>query len=162
MKIAVLGTGEVGQTLAGAFAGGGHDVVIGTRDPEATRARTEPGRGGRPPISAWLAEHPAVSLATYADAAAAAEVVVNASPGDASVEVVTQAGADNLAGKVLIDVTNALDFSAGFPPTLFVKDAVPCPSQAGFAQRSRRRLSLASAQPGRRRYRPAVDQHRPF
>jgi hypothetical protein len=112
MKIAVLGTGEVGQTLAGAFAAVGHDVVVGTRDPEATRARTEEGRGGRPPVSAWLAEHPAVTLATYADAAAAADVVVNASPGDTSVEVVTLAGAANLAGKVLIDVTNALDFSA--------------------------------------------------
>ena len=57
MKIAVLGTGTVGRTIAARLADLGHEVVIGTRDPEATRARTETDAMGTPPISAWLAEH---------------------------------------------------------------------------------------------------------
>ena len=48
--------------------------------------------------------------------------MVNATSGDVSLLALEAAGADNLRGKVLIDVSNPLDFSAGFPPTLFVKD----------------------------------------
>jgi predicted dinucleotide-binding enzyme len=64
-----------------------------------------------------------MSLATFAEAAASAEVVVNATSGDASLAVLGLAGADALAGKVLLDISNPLDFSAGRPPTLFVKDS---------------------------------------
>ena len=122
MKIAVLGTGMVGQTLAARLSGLGHDVTIGTRDPQATLARTEPDGMGNPPFSAWAADHADVRLATFADAAAAAELVVNATSGAAALPALELAGADNLAGKVLIDISNPLDFSQGFPPTLFVKD----------------------------------------
>ncbi len=107
MKIAVLGTGMVGPVVAGRLVELGHDVTIGTRDPEATRAR-----GGDLPAP----------LATYADAAAGAELVVNATNGQATLEVLGLAGADNLAGKVLVDISNPLDFSQGMPPTLSVKD----------------------------------------
>ncbi len=122
MNIAVLGTGMVGQAIAGRLDDLGHTVVVGTRDPEATSARTEPDGMGNPPFSAWQAGHPGVALATFADAAAGAELVVNASSGSASLDVLGLAGADNLAGKVLIDISNPLDFSRGFPPSLFVKD----------------------------------------
>jgi predicted dinucleotide-binding enzyme len=122
MNIAVLGTGMVGQALAGRLLELGHDVVVGTRDPEATRARTEPDGMGNPPVSAWLDVHPAAGLATFAEAAAAAELVVNATSGAAAIPALELAGADNLAGKVVLDISNPLDFSAGFPPTLFVKD----------------------------------------
>ena len=118
MTIAVLGTATVGRAIAGRLHELGHDVVVGTRDPAATLARTE----GDLPFSAWLAQHPGVSLATFADAAAAADLVVNASSGVATLEVLALAGADNLADKPLLDISNPLDFSAGFPPTLFVKD----------------------------------------
>ena len=107
MNIAVLGTGMVGPTVAGRLVELGHDVTIGTRDPGATRAR-----GGDLPAP----------LATYADAAAAAEVVVNATNGQATLEVLGLAGSSNLAGKVLVDISNPLDFSQGMPPTLSVKD----------------------------------------
>jgi predicted dinucleotide-binding enzyme len=96
--------------------------VVGTRDPQVTLARTEPDGMGNPPFSAWLGAHPGVALAGFADAAAGAELVVNASSGAATLEVLGLAGADNLAGKVLLDIANPLDFSAGFPPTLSVKD----------------------------------------
>ena len=71
MKIAVLGTGTVGRTLAGKLSELGHDVVIGTRDPQATLARTEPDAMGNPPYSAWQAEHPrGRAWRTFAEAAA--------------------------------------------------------------------------------------------
>lgn len=122
MNIAVLGTGMVGQAIAGRLHELGHSVVIGTRDPQATLARTEPDHMGNPPFSAWHSAHPGVGLATFAAAAAGAELVVNASPGAATLDVLGLAGAANLADKVLVDIANPLDFSAGFPPTLSVKD----------------------------------------
>ena len=122
MKIAVLGTGTVGRALATRLSGLGHDVTVGTRDPEATRARTEPDAMGTPPFSAWAIEHQRVGLATYAEASTTADLVVNATGGSGTLAALEQAGADNLAGKVLIDISNPLDFSQGFPPTLFVKD----------------------------------------
>ncbi len=118
MKIAVLGTGSVGPAIAAALSGLGHDVVIGTRDPQATLARTEPGATGGPPFSWWHASHQEIGVATLADAAAASELVVNATNGAASLEALAAAGAANLAGKIVMDVANALDFSRGFPPSL--------------------------------------------
>jgi predicted dinucleotide-binding enzyme len=122
MKIAVLGTGPVGRTLAARFAALGHEVVIGTRDVTGTLARTEPDAWGSPAFSAWVAAHPAVGLGSFAEAAAQGELVVNATNGGASLAALTLAGADNLSGKVLVDVSNPLDFSHGMPPTLLVKD----------------------------------------
>jgi predicted dinucleotide-binding enzyme len=117
MKFAVLGTGTVGQGLAGRLDELGHHVSLGTRDPEATRGRTGEGEPG-----AWLDAHEGVVAATFADAAADAEVVVFAGNGGAALEMLGSAGAGNLDGKVLVDVSNPLDFSGGFPPRLFVKD----------------------------------------
>ena len=122
MKIAVLGTGTVGRTVAARLFGLGHEVTIGTRDPQATLARTEPDGMGNPPYAAWAADHAGVSLATFADAAAAAELVVNATSGHGAMPALEAAGADNLADKIILDISNPLDFSNGFPPTLFVKD----------------------------------------
>jgi 8-hydroxy-5-deazaflavin:NADPH oxidoreductase len=123
MEIAVLGTGAVGRAIAGRLSELGHSVVIGTRDPQATLARSEPDQMGNPPFSAWHGEHAGVQLATFADAAAGAELIVNASSGAATLELLNLAGAANLAGKVLVDIANPLDFSQGFPPTLLVKDS---------------------------------------
>lgn len=122
MKIAVLGTGMVGRALAARLSGLGHDVTVGTRDPKATLARTEPDGMGNPPFSTWTAEHPAVALATLREAAAGADLVVNATNGSGALAALEQVGAEPLAGKVLVDISNPLDFSRGFPPTLFVKD----------------------------------------
>ena len=114
LDIAVLGTGPVGRAVAGRLAELGHAVTIGTRDPDGTAGREE--------YAAWAAAHPAVRLATFAAAAAGAALVVNASGGDVALGVLDSAGAANLAGKVLLDISNPLDGSQGFPPTLFVKD----------------------------------------
>ncbi|KUN79027.1 NADP oxidoreductase [Streptomyces bungoensis] len=118
MRYAVLGTGIVGQTIAGKLATLGHEVVLGTRDPEATMARTDLDPYGNPPAAQWLARHPLVRPLSFADAAAFGEVVVNTTAGAASLQVLETAGRDRLAGKVLIDIANPLDFSAGMPPAL--------------------------------------------
>jgi predicted dinucleotide-binding enzyme len=107
MRIAMLGTGMVGRTLGGRLAELGHEVRLGTRDPAATRARED-----------W-SDVPGTTLATYADAVTDADLVVNGTNGMASLEVLAAAG-DGLAGKVLLDVANPLDFSHGFPPSLSV------------------------------------------
>ena len=122
MKIAVLGTGMVGRALAGRLSGLGHSVTVGTRDRAATLARATPDGMGNPPFAAWHAEHPEVSLAGFADAAADAELVVLAGNGAAAADMLDAAGADHLDGIVVLDVSNPLDFSAGFPPSLLVKD----------------------------------------
>jgi 8-hydroxy-5-deazaflavin:NADPH oxidoreductase len=122
MNIAVLGTGMVGQAIAGRLHELGHSVVVGTRAPEATLARTEPDGMGNPPFSVWYADHPGVGLATFPEAAARSELVVNATSGTAALDVLGLARGENLAGKVVVDISNPLDFSHGFPPTLFVKD----------------------------------------
>ena len=119
MRFAVFGTGVVGKTLAHALDARGHAVVVGTRDPADTRQRTTPGAFGDPPMAQWLADHPAVSLATYADAASDADLIINATSGQASLAAITAAAA-HLAGKVVIDVSNPLDFSRGMPPRLSV------------------------------------------
>jgi predicted dinucleotide-binding enzyme len=122
MKIAVLGTGTVGRTIAAKLAELGHEVVVGTRDPESTLARTEPDAMGNPPYSIWQGEHPDIRLAPYAEAAAGGELLVNATGGGGWLEALGLAGGANLAGRVLLDVSNPLDFSRGFPPSLFVSD----------------------------------------
>lgn len=119
-RIGVLGTGIVGRTIAAKLASLGHEVAVGTRDPEATLAITEPTPRGLQPMSAWLGANRGVSLATFADAASGAEIVVNAAAGDASLDVLRSAGSGNLAGTILIDIGNPLDFSRGMPPTLLV------------------------------------------
>ena len=120
MKIAVLGTGMVGQALAGKLSALGHDVAVGTRDVEATRARAEPDSLGTPSMSTWLESHPGVELESATQAAADADLIVNATNGAGSMPMLELAGEENLAGKVLVDVSNALDFSQGRPPFLSV------------------------------------------
>lgn len=106
MEIAVLGTGMVGLTLSAGFTRIGHTVTLGTRDPQATAARDD-----------WSSAFP---LATYADAAAGADLVVLAVGGQVALEALGAAGP--LDGQVVLDLTNPLDFSQGFPPSLTVKD----------------------------------------
>jgi 8-hydroxy-5-deazaflavin:NADPH oxidoreductase len=120
MKIGIIGTGIVGQTLASKLAALGHEVLLGTRNVAATIAKTAPGNFGQPPLKDWLAQHPTVKLATFAATAAHGELLVNAASGAASLEILREAGADNLKGKILLDISNPLDFSKGMPPTLTV------------------------------------------
>jgi predicted dinucleotide-binding enzyme len=116
MRIAVLGTGVVGQTLGHGLSALGHEVALGTRDVAKTLEREGDGSP-----KAWADAHPGARVATFADATADADLVVNATAGGAALEALGQCGS-GLDGKPLLDVSFPLDFSAGFPPTLLVKD----------------------------------------
>ena len=106
MQIAILGTGPVGRALGRAFSAVGHDVVIGTRDPEQTKQREE-----------WAGLDLPLAAYQYLDA----DVFINATNGQESPAALRAVG-DALNGKVVIDTSNALDFSHGFPPSLFVSN----------------------------------------
>jgi predicted dinucleotide-binding enzyme len=111
-KVGVLGSGEVGRRLAAAFRDRGHEVVIGSRDPAKAELRD------------WVAGDGAgITPGTFAEAATFGELVVLAVLGNAAQEAIEQAGPANFAGKVLIDTTNPLDFSKGFPPGLSISGA---------------------------------------
>ena len=118
MNVGIIGSAVVGQTLGSKLVQLGHDVVIGTRDPQNL---TEPrGMGGS--LGDWLIANPGARVGTNAEAALHGELVISATNGDGALNALQLAGAENLAGKVLIDVSNPLDFSKGMPPTLTVKD----------------------------------------
>jgi predicted dinucleotide-binding enzyme len=110
MRVAVLGTGMVGRALASGLTDKGHTVTIGTRDSGSARAR----------LADWLVAHPDVMVEELTTVASSADLVVNALNGSGTLEGLAAVGAENLAGKVLVDVSNPLDGSGGFPPTLFV------------------------------------------
>ncbi len=118
MKISIIGTGSVGQTLASALSDLGHEVVIGTRNVSEKLSATEKDGYGNPPFIEWHNLNPGVKLETFTKSAAFGELIINASNGASSVEALKLAGADNLAGKILIDIANPLDFSKGMPPSL--------------------------------------------
>ncbi|MBW8739180.1 MAG: NAD(P)-binding domain-containing protein [Streptomyces turgidiscabies] len=109
MRIAVLGTGEVGRRLAGKLVSLGHEVTMGSRTADNADARQ------------WASETGGTH-GTFADASARAELVVNATGGLVSLAVLEAAGAENLRGKTIVDVSNALDFSEGFPPKVVTPD----------------------------------------
>ncbi|MCU1478878.1 MAG: hypothetical protein JWQ64_3571 [Subtercola sp.] len=89
MRISLLGTGHVATTLAAAWAKAGHDITLGSRDPRA---------------KAGQFEYPVASIA---DAAATADVIVNATPGAQSLATFTSIPAESFAGKTILDVANA-------------------------------------------------------
>jgi 8-hydroxy-5-deazaflavin:NADPH oxidoreductase len=108
MKAGVLGSGMVGQAIGARLAQLGHDVVIGTRDP------------GK--LSEWQASHPDVKIGSFTEAADRGEIIFNATNGAGSLSALKMAGESNLEGKVLVDISNPLDFSGGMPPSLFVNN----------------------------------------
>ena len=111
MHVGVIGTGVVGQVVGGKLVSLGHEVMMGSR------------RAGNEKAVAWAAAAgERASQGSFADAAAFGELLINATAGMVSLEALRAAGAANLAGKVLIDISNPLDFSAGFPPAVVLPD----------------------------------------
>src|ERR671923_2910522 len=97
MRFGVLGTGMVGQAVGGKLVELGHEVTMGSR------------RAGNEKAVEWAASAgERASEGSFADAARFGEIVVNATAGASSLEALRSAGAENLSGKVLIDVANAL------------------------------------------------------
>jgi predicted dinucleotide-binding enzyme len=120
MQIGIFGTGIVGQTLAAGLAAKGHAVTIGTRDPAETLARTTGGPMSKTSFKEWQTANPSVKLGTFAEAARFGEALINATSGGGALPALQASGADALGDKVLLDASNPLDFSKGFPPTLSV------------------------------------------
>jgi predicted dinucleotide-binding enzyme len=109
MKIGVLGTGMVGEAIGTKLVQLGHEVKMGSRTAHNDKA------------AAWVKQNgDKASQGTFAEAAAFGEILFNCTPGRASLEALGMAGAENLKGKVLIDIANPLDFSRGMPPSLLV------------------------------------------
>jgi len=99
MKIGVLGSGIVAQTLAAGLRKHGHDMAVGTREPAK--------------LSTWAAAQPGIKVTRFNEAAAFGELIVLAVKGSAAEQVLELAGAANLAGKVVMDTCNPI---ADLPP----------------------------------------------
>lgn len=99
MKIGVLGSGTVGQTLAAGFLKHGYEVMVGTREEEK--------------LAQWQKANPKAKLGSFAEAAAFGEIVVLAVKGSVGADALREAGANNLSGKTVIDATNPI---ADAPP----------------------------------------------
>jgi predicted dinucleotide-binding enzyme len=108
MKIGVFGTGVVGATIASKLVSLGHEVRMGSRTANNEKA------------VAWAKEAGATgSQGTFADAASFGELLFVCTQGAGTMDALKAAGAESLKGKILIDISNPLDFSKGMPPTLF-------------------------------------------
>jgi predicted dinucleotide-binding enzyme len=102
VKIGVLGSGDVGRVLAAGFVGLGHEVKIGSRDPQK--------------LAEWAnAAGERASTGTFEEAARFGDILVLATLGTATPDAIQMAGLANFDGKVVIDTTNPLDFSTGMP-----------------------------------------------
>jgi predicted dinucleotide-binding enzyme len=116
MKIGIIGSGVVAQTLGTKLVDLGHDVVLGTRDP----SKLDEKKNMAGTLREWLAgvtkAGKKAKVATFQEAAAHGELLINATHGQASVEALKLANADKVGPKVLIDTANELDFSKGMPP----------------------------------------------
>jgi 8-hydroxy-5-deazaflavin:NADPH oxidoreductase len=109
MKIAVLGTGMVGDTIGSKLAELGHTVMMGSRTADNEKAKT------------FVDKHKGKATAgTYADAAAFGEIIFNCTSGVGSLEALKMAGEKNLEAKIIVDIANPLDFSKGIPPSLAI------------------------------------------
>lgn len=128
MEIGIIGGGGVGQTLGAALAARGHGVTIGIRNPTADEIGKP--RANARTLSDWIAATGG-RVTTMAEAAAAGELIINATHGQSSLAALTLADARNLGGKVLVDVANPLDFSRGMPP--FLDPAYSGPTSLGEA-----------------------------
>lgn len=109
MKIGILGTGMVGSAIGSRLAELGHSVAMGSRTAGGAKALEWVSKAG-----------PGARQGTFAEAAAFGEMVFNCTAGVASLAALEMAGAANLEGKTLVDVSNPLDFSRGMPPTLTI------------------------------------------
>lgn len=112
MKIGILGTGMVGDAIGSRLIETGHAVMIGSRTANNEKAAAFVTKYGNGKASAG----------TFADAAAYGEIVFNCTRGTESLNVLKGVGEKNLSGKVLVDISNPLDFSHGMPPTLSVSN----------------------------------------
>jgi 8-hydroxy-5-deazaflavin:NADPH oxidoreductase len=115
MKIGIIGTGVVGQTLGSKLIALGHDVALGTRDPNKLDDKRMMGAT----LREWKSQtENRGKVVTFKEAAAHGELLINATSGQVSVEALKLAEADKVGAKVLLEVANELDASKGMPPAV--------------------------------------------
>jgi predicted dinucleotide-binding enzyme len=108
-KVGILGSGKVGQALGLGFAGRGYKVMLGSRTPRSDK------------LMVWVKKAGTkATTGSFAEAAGYGDIVLIATPGSATEEAISLAGVEEFDGKIVVDVTNPLDFSKGMPPGLFV------------------------------------------
>jgi 8-hydroxy-5-deazaflavin:NADPH oxidoreductase len=122
MKIGVFGTGFVGQTIAEKLAKLNHQVMIGTRNADNLLERNEKDYLGRPPFREWIKKQNDVKLGTFSEAAAFADMIINATNGSGTLKAFESADKENLKNKIVLDISNPLDFSKGMPPSFFLSN----------------------------------------
>ena len=140
MKIGILGSGDVGRKLGDGFIELGHTVKIGTRNPSQEKivewiskhkgggsgsGREREREGEKETLPSAVATGTTttaapVSAGSFAESASFGELIVLATPWEGASNAIKMADPKNFAGKVVIDVTNPLDFSKGMPPQLAV------------------------------------------
>lgn len=111
MKIGILGTGTVGQTIANALIQQGHHVMLGARSAENEKLQEWKHHVG-----------PLGSIGSFEDVAGNSALIFNCTKGSASLDALKMAGLEHFDNKIVVDVANPLDFSAGFPPTLSINN----------------------------------------
>jgi predicted dinucleotide-binding enzyme len=113
MKIGIIGSAVVAQTLGAKLIEMGHDVVVGTRDPKKLDDKKKMAGS----LREWLGQVGNKGrVVSFPEAAAHGDLLINATSGEVSVDALKLAEGDKVGSKVLIDVSNALDFSKGMPP----------------------------------------------
>jgi predicted dinucleotide-binding enzyme len=116
MKIGIIGSGVVAQTLGAKLIELGHDVVLGTRDPAKLDEKKNMCGTLREWIAAVAKTGKAGKVASFQEAAVHGDLLINATHGQASIAALKLAAADKVGPKVLIDTANQLDFGKGMPP----------------------------------------------
>jgi 8-hydroxy-5-deazaflavin:NADPH oxidoreductase len=119
-NILILGTGAVGQALAGKLLSLGHQVNIGTRNVKESLSRTEKDNWGNSGIGLWIKENPTANLINFDDIGRGFDLIINALSGQAVLSVLSGISTEVLDNKIMIDISNPLDFSKGFPPSLSI------------------------------------------
>lgn len=115
MKIGIIGSGVVAQTLGSKLVEQEHDVVLGTRDPK----KLDEKKMFASTLREWQEQiKNRAKIATFAEAAAHGEILINATSGQVSIEALKLAAADKVGPKILIDAANELDHSKGMPPAV--------------------------------------------
>ncbi len=111
MNIEVLGTGMVGNSIAGKLISLGHSVKMGSRYADNEKAKEWANKSGAN-----------ASQGTFSDAASFGEILFLCLHGAGTLDALEMAGTENFNNKLVVDITNPLDFSKGMPPSLFISN----------------------------------------
>ncbi len=120
MKISILGTGIVGQTIAAKMTELKHKVFMGTREATVTSSRMQTNPMSGRSFPDWHIANPGVSLVNYQDLPGDTDIFINATGGHGSIKALESVGHTKLEHKVILDIANPLDFSQGMPPSLYI------------------------------------------